>query len=191
VKKIHILFPSAAEAQFFRAPKGIEVHICGIGMAECATETAHAIATQHPDLLILAGIAGTYSDEFAMGETVVVESEIIADLGRVDNANDRENSRFVPLFQKKYNVPGPFPEGFRRVRSNSVNAAGNPMTPHDSADIENMEGAAFFAVCQRFNVAALEVRTISNRVGEPVTAEKLELSAKSLANALEKIVNSL
>ena len=189
MKNVQILFPTEAEAKYFEpAANGVRVAICGVGMAECAATTAHIITTQHPDTMILAGIAGACSDGLAIGETVTVTSEIVADLGRFDATN----GRVTPLFQKTYeNTPTSTSEGvFRAVASNTVNTAGGPVAPN-SAEIENMEGAAFFAVCQRFNIPMIELRTISNRVGKPVTPENLDTAARKLAEALEKLLTTI
>jgi nucleoside phosphorylase len=150
-------------------------------MAQCAATTAIILAADQPDLIILAGIAGTYTDELSIGETVAVRSEVIADMGR------RSGGEFTPLFQKTYST-SVIPAGYRAVPSNTVNCAGALVEQPTAAEIENMEGAAFFAVCEKFGVPAMEIRTVSNRVGEPITAEYLHVSITRLANELEKII---
>lgn len=174
-----LLVPTEMEARYF-ADYGLAARICGVGMAECAAVTADVLVGQRPDLLILAGIAGAYAGDLALGETVVVQSERVADL---------QPARF----QKTYTEPLPaaIPCAFRAVASNTVNSAGS--VPFDAAQaaIENMEGAAFFAVCQQFSTPCLEVRTISNRVGEPVTAAGLEMAARNLAQHLASILSAL
>jgi nucleoside phosphorylase len=220
-----IIVPSEREARFFSL-HDLHPHICGIGMAECAATTAQLlaglqttdalpspVAGQRPGLVILAGIAGTYTDTLKIGDAVAVASETIADLGR-RNAD----GSFVPLFQKTYHTTA-IPKNFRSVHSNTVNMAGGLGSTGDdaggenasrgnagstgstgnagnagstenavAAEIENMEGAAFLAVCQRFGVRAMEVRTISNRVGQPVDSESLDLAARRLAAEIEKII---
>jgi nucleoside phosphorylase len=194
-KNILLIVPTEREAAFF-AEHGLRAHICGVGMAECAAATAHLLAQrlsagQRPDLVILAGIAGSYGDDLSVGDTVIVESETVADLGRRDH-----DGGFTPLFQKTY-VASFVPEGFPTAHGNTVNAAGGmavrevSLSRRDKATIENMEGAAFFAVCERFGVTAMEVRTISNRVGEPVTSEGLDVAARSLAADLYEIIGCL
>jgi nucleoside phosphorylase len=204
MKKVIVLVPTVREAEFFADHRHFQMHICGVGMAECAAKTAELIAESvathgsKPDIMILAGIAGSYSDDLAIGDTVVVESETIADLGRFSNAGpDPKETKsdtqatlrgnFAPLFQKTYRATQlPEREGLPGVASNTVNAAGGMGVASTAAQIENMEGAAFFAVCERFGVPAAEIRTISNRVGSPVTADNLRLAAHSLAARLEE-----
>ncbi len=198
MKEIMIIVPTEREAEFF-AGHGLSAHICGVGMAECAAETALLITEcsaggRRPDLVILAGIAGTYTDRLGLGDTVVVASETVADLGRAGADG------FVPLFQKAYSA-GFVPEGFTVVHSNTVNTAGrnadggsagpSSKTDRGEVSVENMEGAAFFAVCERFGIPAAELRTISNRVGEAVSSEGLDLAARNLARALKQLLRSV
>lgn len=193
-----IVVPTERESRALRE-RGVRVEHCGVGMAECAAATAQIIAEERPSSMILAGIAGTYSDDLAIGETVIVASETVADLGRLSATG------FTPMFRKEY-VSRPHALGslcgFRVVRSHTVSTAGwTPGTRFGTADaarfgtadaeIENMEGAAFFAVCARFGVSALEVRTISNRVGHRINPCDLNLSVSHLALSLEKILASL
>lgn len=183
-RNIVVVVPTEKES-FVLEERGIRVVHCGVGMAECAAVTARVICEQKPSLMILAGIAGTYTDEIEIGETVVVASEVIADMGRLSGGE------FTPLFQKTY-MAAIRPKGFKSVRSNTTNCAGtNAMGLPATAQIENMEGAAFFAVCERFGVPAIEVRTISNRVGERIGGKNVEISVSRLALDLEKILASI
>ena len=191
MKNIVIVTPTERESVFF-VKNGIRVVHCGVGMAECAAATARLLASAKPDLVILAGVAGTYTDEIELGETVVVASETIADLGRHSEKTDEEGGEreFIPLFQKTYHVPV-VPEGYKAVRSNTVNVAGGLLSvpvPIE-AEIENMEGAAFLAVCAAMGVSAMEVRSISNRVGQRIRSKNMEIAANRLAIDLEQIVN--
>ncbi len=180
---IIILTPTEKEATFF-PDHGLRAHICGVGMAECAAATAAVIAGERPDLIVLAGIAGAYSEGVAIGETFVVESETVADLGRRNT-----DGRFTPLYQKTYRATV-VPEGFPTVHSCTVNTAYGIIARPPEAAIENMEGAAFFAVCERMGIPAMEVRTVSNRVGDPITPAALELSTRRLAADLKKIIHN-
>lgn len=184
MKKIIVMIPTSVEAAFFCNPGNVIVRHCGVGMAECAAHTAKAIADETPDLIVLAGIAGAYTDRLALGDTVAVGSEVVADMGRLSQG------RFDELFQKTYEATL-LPGGFEAVKSNTVSCAGANIRKPPSAEIENMEGAAFFAVCSQFGIPAMEIRTISNRVGEKISAENMIVSTNRLASALERIVAEL
>ncbi len=182
-RNIVVIVPTQTESVRISG-RGIRVVHCGVGMAECAAATAKAIVDLSPSLLILAGTAGAYSDDIEMGETVVVESEVVADLGRLGDGV------LTPLFQKTYTSPLR-PRGFKVVAGNTVSTAAAILAQPVTAQIENMEGAAFMAVCERFGVPALEVRTVSNRVGQRIGGKNMEIAVNRLAIDLETIISSL
>lgn len=183
MKKIVVLIPTEKESVFFSNPD-VAVRHCGVGMAECAATTAKVIAEDKPDLMILAGIAGAYSNGLAVGDTVAVESEVVADMGRLSDGG------FTGLFQKTYTATA-LPDGYKAVKSNTTNCAGAIIAQPAEAAVENMEGAAFFSVCGLFGVPAMEIRTVSNRVGEKIGGENMIVSTNRLASELGKIIKSL
>lgn len=67
--------------------------------------------------------------------------------------------RYADAYRPTFAVPG-----LRTAVSNSVARSGAAPA---GAEVENMEGAAFFAVAAALGVPAAEVRAVSNRVGEP------------------------
>ena len=146
-----VLFPTAGEAEAFRRRcPGVAYRITGVGPAAAAAATARAVVDERPDLLLLAGIAGVYpASEVAVGEVVAVAEE------RVEGLPER----YADVYRPTFAVPG-----LRTAVSNSVARSGAAPA---GAEVENMEGAAFFAVAAALGVPAAEVRAVSNRVGEP------------------------
>jgi uridine phosphorylase len=55
------------------------------------------------------------------------------------------------------------------------------------ADIENMEGASLFAMSEAIGFRAVEVRAISNRVGDSFDKWAVDEAVTALANELKKI----
>jgi nucleoside phosphorylase len=185
MKNIIVITPTESESVFL-VERGIRVFNCGVGPAECGAATAKLIVENKPDLMILAGTAGTYSENLEIGETVVVKSETTAALGRLSETDHV----FTPLFQKTY-LASVVPKGYKTVRSNTVPTAGGIISSPVEADIENMEGAPFFAVCAAFGIPAMEVRTVSNKVGESISKSNMEISVHRLSIELEAILASL
>lgn len=70
------------------------------------------------------------------------------------------------------------PAGLRTVESNTTNRTG---VAASGTQIENMEGAAFLAVCRAFGVPGAEVRAVSNYTDDPRSAWRIEESAEKLA----------
>lgn len=166
-----LLFPTELEAAPFRAlcPEA-EVVICGVGMAQTAACVARLLAEGHRSFL-LAGIAGAYGDAPAKGEVVAVAEERVAGMPQ--------------QFDRAYKT-SILPDGLRVVRSNTVSACGAEAC---GADVENMEGAALFALCEEFGAECCEVRAISNRVGEPREEWDVPTALENLAHAVCQIIS--
>lgn len=66
---------------------------------------------------------------------------------------------------------------------NTKNADGQTALP----EIENMEGAAFFAVCEALGVACCQIRAVSNYVGEPFGRWAVGQAVENLTATLTQI----
>ena len=129
-----ILIPTETEAALLRAAcPDAPVRIAGVGMAAAAAATARIIAEEHPDRLILAGIAGASDRSVAVCEVVAVAGERIAELP----------GKYAVRYAADF-----IPAGLRTVESNTTNRTG---VAASGTQIENMEGAAFLAVCRAFD----------------------------------------
>lgn len=159
-----ILIPTETEAAPLRAAcPDAPVRIAGVGMAAAAAATARIIAEEHPDRLILAGIAGASDRSVAVCEVVAVAGERIAELP----------GKYAVRYAADF-----IPAGLRTVESNTTNRTG---VAASGTQIENMEGAAFLAVCRAFGVPGAEVRAVSNYTDDPRSAWRIEESAEKLA----------
>lgn len=167
-----ILIPTELEAAPLRklCPDA-EVVICGVGMAQTAACVARLLCEGKREFL-LAGIAGAYGPELAKGDVVAVSEERVAGL--------------PAQFDRRYQAAF-MPEGLRVVCSNTVSACGAEAC---GAKVENMEGAALFALCEEFGARGAEIRAISNRVGEPREEWNIPLALENLAREVQKIVET-
>lgn len=198
---VTVLFPTEAEAAPFRAlaPAGVRIAICGVGMAECAAAAAAAVAAG-ARRLVLAGVAGAYPGSgIGKGEAVWVEREHIADLGAMrrtetEGGGSRTRQphcgehpeaglRFVPLYTEFYSADWEFRAPLKRAEGHTVDCAGGAGVSGRTG-IENMEGAAFFAVCAALGVRSAQVRGISNLVGEARSQWCIGAAAEAAARAL-------
>lgn len=167
--KTIFVFPTEEEAAPFRERRpDARVHICGVGQARAAAATASVIAAEHPDRIVLAGVAGAYGDTPAVGSVCAVEEERECGLPE----------RYAATFRPKC-----LPPKLPRAVSNTVAAAGAEAR---GAQIENMEGAAVLAVCEALGVECCEVRAVSNRVGQPFAEWRVDEAATNLAEILIK-----
>lgn len=195
MEKVIVMIPTWAEAKRFITRYGdiCETAKAGIGLAECGARTAGIIASRKPDMLILAGFAGAYEGRgITKGETVLVMRENSSDLGSFGGKG------FMPLskdggdpMHNYYDCPAPLPEIFPKVTSNSVNTAMRCGDAPFGAEIENMEGAAFFAVCNILDIPFLEIRTISNMVGEERSRWIMDEAAELLSEGIKKTLDHI
>ena len=169
-----VLFPTAGEAEAFRRRcPDVAYRITGVGLAAAAAATARAVVDERPDLLLLAGIAGVYPASEVAGEVVAVAEE------RVEGLPER----YADVYRPTFAVPG-----LRTAVSNSVARSGAAPA---GAEVENMEGAAFFAVAAALGVPAAEVRAVSNRVGEPFGVWRVADACEALARELALLVGEI
>ncbi|MDQ2679400.1 MAG: futalosine hydrolase [Candidatus Eremiobacteraeota bacterium] len=161
------------ELAFFAGEPHVELLVTGIGPVEAAASVARALAQSRYDLVINAGIAGAFGGGPKIGAGVIVSEECI-ELGLEtgeplllpDRARtiDRVTSdlRFVDLAVER---------GVSAVRGLTVSA----VTATDATaarlakldvQIESMEGFAVLRAAEMAGVSAIEVRGISNYVGD-------------------------
>jgi len=233
-----VIVPTAAEAEHID-PSRVRLVIGGVGMAAISATLSRLLCDLraeslglpeplerpgHPEMVILAGIAGVYPGTgLSVGDVALVATERVADLGAM------RGERFEPLYTKEYHCPHVtrFPS-FKAVDANTVNCAATPrladaqvcsaptpagcgewparpgltacaaqalagpssapaslLTP---AQLENMEGAAFFAICLAHGVPFLELRAISNTVGDPHATWDIPRATRNLASALDDLL---
>lgn len=161
------IFPTELEAKAFRCLcPDAEVVVSGVGMAATAAAVA-SLGCGAGDVVVLAGIAGAYGDSVAVGDVVEVVSEECVEL--------------PARFRCKYQQRAPYTL-LRGVKSNTVH---NMQGVSQGAEIENMEGATLFAMAEVLGFRAVEVRAISNRVGECFDNWRVDEAIEALAQELK------
>ncbi|CAH1000426.1 Futalosine hydrolase [Neolewinella maritima] len=158
----------------------IEVVFGGLGVVSTAYLLGKRFATQPPvQLAIQAGIAGALDRSLAYGQVVNVTSERLGDWG----AEDRDGSLLSPAdigfppgfpFDATGSLRPPGPAailpfttaaGLTVQRATGSDASIARLRTHfPDAQVESMEGAAFFYACLEAGVDALQLRGISNYV---------------------------
>ena len=186
----------------------LEFVITGIGGTMTAYTLTKNIRQRRPDYIIQAGVAGSFTPAYPLGSPLLVKEEVFADLGATDNGRladifdlnlaDGHQHPFIDNL-----LVNPWTEEWKTlhlpmVRSASVNAISS--TPqqveairqkYDPA-LESMEGAALHFVCLMENVPFLQLRTISNEVGDRNKANwKMKEAIAKLNSELSNIITVL
>lgn len=187
-RRIAVLVPTEQESVCFAGmlPADAEVVVSGVGMAATAASAAR-VAMSRPDMMILAGIAGAYPESgVEVGDCVIVASERAADQGAFRDGG------FVPLYVVDYKCPyADETDALKKVGGCTVNAAGASFTDSSGAAVENMEGAAFFAVCESLGVPFLEVRAVSNMTTGSRADWRMDEACRALAEGLKKVIDEI
>lgn len=160
----------------------LDILITGVGGISTTYSLTKSIQRKRPEYIIQAGIAGSFSAEIALGTTVCVGEEIMGDLGAEENSKFKDvfdlglmNENDAPFADKI--LKNPFLTkrnsfGLPIVRSISINeittgkARIELLQRKFNPDIESMEGAALHYVCLLEKIPFIQVRAISNYVGE-------------------------
>jgi futalosine hydrolase len=192
-------------APFMAENPGVDILITGVGVPACMYALTKRLQQKKYDLVIQAGIAGTFKNGFAPGETFIVKNDVFADLGIY------ERDAFFTLFEKGFAQKNELPykdgwlnnemeESFSLTKVNAITVntvtdkfeTANVFIKKFDPDIETMEGAAFHFVCISEGVQFLQLRSISNFVGERIkTNWKMKESIQNLNEHLQRIVKEL
>lgn len=205
VKKIGALNP-VDNLNFF-GNKEISLLVTGVGSVATAWSLKHWLSVNNkPDLIINAGIAGSFKDDIKIGDVVMPVTECFADSG----IEDRE--KFLTLFESGLADPDEFPyrsgllhgdlivsekckDIIRPVNSITVNTATGSeksiikLQKKYNPDIETMEGATFFYICTREKLPFLALRSISNRVEARNRSKwNIPLALEHLSEKLKEVI---
>lgn len=182
-----------------------EILITGVGSMLTTYALAKHLATSKPALMIQAGIAGSFSHLYGPGSVVMVEEESLGDLGV------EEKGLFRDVFDMQFLSPEEFPfhegklknagldcwinDAIPTVRGVTVNQVTTSPQRIEQlrnkylCDIETMEGAAFHYVGLKENISILQLRAISNFVGERDKNNwQLRYSIERLNATLQEII---
>jgi futalosine hydrolase len=185
----------------------VEVLITGVGLTSATYQLTRQIITRRPHFVLQAGICGSLDESLEPGEIVMVEKESIGDLGVM------ESGAFQTLFHLglvQKNEP-PWINGklcndllvLRKtnlkivdgVTINEITTSPDRISVYSSvleANIETMEGAALHYVCLMEKIPFLQIRSVSNYVGERDKSKwALQKAIVNLNIELERIILKL
>lgn len=201
-------FEQKSPGCFSKGDFEVRLNVTGVGIMATTWHMASALARDKPDLVINAGIAGAIDRQLKLGDVVHIVSEQLADLGVEDAAG-----QFTDLFDLGMQQPDDFPfskgqllnpkadkaDFLPKVNGITVNkvhgsfmSIQNMREKYPDAQVESMEGAAFFYACLQTGYFFVAMRAISNYV-EPRNREAwdISLAIKNLNLVLVQLLGSL
>ena len=184
-----------------------DILISGIGLTASTYHLAKQLALKKYDLVIQAGVAGCFDLRIPLGTVVAVKQDAIADQSVVELARLKTlfDLNLVPQDQYPYKkgwLINTNKEVLKKTRLKTVKAISvNQISTskqmikfyRDAFDpvTESMEGAALHYVCLMENVPFVQIRSISNYIGER-NKKKWDMmdSIANLNDTLIKTINN-
>ena len=170
------------------------VLVTGIGMVNTSINLTRELSKNRYDLVINMGIAGSFKDSINIGDVVEITEDSFSEIGFENNNQFNKFSEFDIKTSFTVNPKSTL----KSVKSITVNTVhGNAQSiseivERENNDIESMEGAAVFNVCEYFNTNCIQIRSISNKVE---TRNKdnwdIKTAISNLNNEVERIITNL
>lgn len=181
--------------------------VTGVGALNTAFGLARYKGLEEIDVVVNAGVAGSYDTELPNGEVIEVITDRFADLG-VEEADGSftdvydlglvKNDQFpykngwIRNTKNKYKTGLPTVVGLTVNKVHGTESSINKIKEKYDADVETMEGAGFLYACRIADVNCNQIRAISNQV-EPRNKDnwEIERAIDNLNEALIKFVNQM
>lgn len=194
-KPLLIVSPTEAEAapllkrgkeisqDLYALEQDIHLFICGVGIYNAVFSLSQLLLERKYTFVLHMGVAGAFKATLALKQLVYVKQDCFADMGVLSQKGiktlmdlgleSKENKLFDAhgFIKNRSSIP----EGFQslpQVNGATVNCLLLDPTAialrqqQFDADVESMEGAAVAFVCSKLGLPYIQIRAISNKVGE-------------------------
>ena len=162
-------------------PANIDILITGIGLTATTYSLMKQLQIKRPQIIIQAGVGGCFDTNYPLGSVLAIKQEAIADQSviELDKLKTLFHLKLVP--QNQY----PFSKGWlvnksevlKKIKLKKViGVSTNEITTSKqkvkfyketfNPVVESMEGAALHYVCLMEKIPFLQIRSISNYIGE-------------------------
>jgi len=157
-------------------------HESGIGLLASSVSLMKMFVQETPSLIIQVGIAGCFDKKIPLGKVFAVKDDFTGDIGvmenkvwkdlfdlKLDNPNDApyEKKSLPNPWLSQYNLLKlPTKKG---VTVNTISTDKNKIDLYSGrykATLESMEGAALHYMGRDLNIPFIQIRAVSNYVGE-------------------------
>lgn len=186
----------------------LQYHQSGIGMLAASYALTKLALEDKPDLIMQVGIAGSFDPAMTLGSVVIINEETIGDLGVEEEGKWKdlfdlklEKSSYHPFEKRKlpnqwlhqYNLLG-----LQEVSGITVNEITTnqdriqKLVKKYNPTIESMEGAALHYVARESNIPFIQMRAISNYIGErDKTKWQMKMAIDNLNQTLLQYIDRL
>jgi len=180
----------------------------GVGQVATTYHLLSEIEHQRPDLIIQIGIAGTFSSTITLGEAFVIETEYMPDMGVEENGIFQsifemrllDNDQLPFSNRKLINPHKTLIEKTELLRANAISV--NEITTSKkridyyintySPELESMEGAAFHYCCLMKEIPFVQIRGVSNYIGERDKKNwKIETALHRVCSSVQQLIDNI
>jgi futalosine hydrolase len=160
----------------------VQVLITGPGMLATAARLSAFIHTHETDFIIQAGIAGCFDSNYSLGSVFRIKDDQVADMGVAETGGWRDlfdlglvGENEFPYTNRKLMAPNNIPPGLFQIKQVSGITVNEITTNKERIKAlvqkyqpvtETMEGAALHFVALENKIPFVQIRSISNYVGE-------------------------
>ncbi len=181
-----------------------DVLVTGIGLTATTYSLTKQVSVKRPDLVIQVGVGGCFDNKIPLGSVLAIKQEAIADQGVIEQGNLKTLFGLNLVSQNQY----PFSRGWlvnksevlkkvklKKVRAVSINEITTSMQKVKlyketfNPVVESMEGAALHYVCLMEKIPFLQLRAVSNYIGE--RSKKKWNMKESIINLNNELINLL
>jgi futalosine hydrolase len=133
--------------------------VCGVGPVEAAVATARALALDSPKVVVNIGVAGAKG--ITPGRLVIGSESVYCDLiaGIPVEQHIRPDQALLQATEEALPFAVALPIG-------TTATVDGPCGAHPGIRVEGMEGFAVLRACELAGVPGVEVRAVSNEIGE-------------------------
>ena len=180
---------------------GVEVFACGVGPVEAAAETARKLARGRYETVVNAGIAGAFRGRARIGDALAITEESLAELGLEGGGPLRlpggatlvdrtaADAQLVRGARASRLATG---TGITVAQITTTDSTAQRLGERYGADVESMEGFSVLRAAALARVPALEIRGISNYVGDRSASEwNFEAGARAAAAGLTAFLDRM
>lgn len=182
--------------------------VLGVGQVQTTYHLLQQIDSIMPDLIVQTGIAGSFSNQIPLGEAYAVETEYMADMGVEENDSFQSMFDLNLMDENQY----PFTYGqlrnphehllqkvsLKKVSSITVNEIStsferiNHYKKQFNPALESMEGAAFHYCCLMKNIPFIQIRGVSNYIGERNKSNwRIEAALEAVAKSTQEFFSTI
>lgn len=199
----------APTLQYLSKGSGNEVGILvtGVGLMATTYALTKSVTMRRPEIIIQAGVAGCLDASLSLATVVAVKSEAVGDSGVMEGGSFRTpfdlklvGSDRHPWSGAKLLNSAPFLQTINlpqvdAVTVNEISTAEDRINYYRNrlgAQVESMEGAALHYVGLQEEISFLQIRSLSNFIGErDKTKWQMKMAVENLNRELQHILQTI